>query len=148
MKNNLKISRKEFIKSVAFLGGSSLFSSILKAYAVEPENKSKKLGQQDISEEAYDILNTVCLQCNTGCGIKVKLTDGVISKIDGNPLSPWTMTPHLGYKSSPFEITKIDGAICPKGQSGMQTAYAPYGIVRVLNRAGPRGSNKWKTISF
>jgi anaerobic selenocysteine-containing dehydrogenase len=28
---------------------------------------------------------SACLQCNTGCGIKVKVQDGVIVKIDGNP---------------------------------------------------------------
>ena len=34
------------------------------------------------------------------------------------------------------------------GQSGIQTYYDPYRIRKVLKRAGPRGSNKWKTIPF
>jgi anaerobic selenocysteine-containing dehydrogenase len=150
MKKNRKISRKEFIKSVAFLGGSTLFLPILKVQGGTEEPKESNL--EDTFEYPLDrpesILYTVCLQCNTGCGIKVKLQDGVIAKIDGNPLSPWTLTPHLPYKSSPFEIADIDGAICLKGQSGIQTVYDPYRIVKVLKRAGPRGSNKWKTISF
>ena len=39
-------------------------------------------------------------------------------------------------------------AICPKGQAGIQTAYDPYRITKVLKRAGKRGENKWMTIPF
>lgn len=145
-----RITRRDFIKSVAFLGGSTLFLPVLSAYVGQQKIKESNL--EDTFEYPLDrpenILYTVCLQCNTGCGIKVKLQDGVIAKIDGNPLSPWTLTPHLAYKNSPFEIADIDGAICLKGQSGIQTVYDPYRIVKVLKRAGPRGSNKWKTIDF
>lgn len=148
MKEKTRLNRREFLKSVAFLGGSALFSSFLNASAAEPQEKTQKEGSASLLDKPEDILYTVCLQCNTGCGIKVRLMDGVIAKIDGNPLSPWTMTPHLPYKTSIFDITKVDGAICPKGQSGIQTLYDPYRIVKVLKRAGPRGSNKWKTIPF
>ncbi len=144
---NIKIKRKDFLKTAAFLGSSALFSSILETSAAAAENTEETSDEYPL-KKAENILNTVCLQCNTGCGIKVKLIDGVIAKIDGNPLSPWTLTPHLSYKSSPFDIADIDGAICPKGHSGIQTAYDPYRIVKVLKRDGPRGSNKWKTVSF
>ena len=42
----------------------------------------------------------------------------------------------------------IDAAICPKGQAGIQTAYDPYRITKVLKRAGGRGENKWTTVPF
>ena len=42
----------------------------------------------------------------------------------------------------------VDGAICPKGQCGVQTLYDPYRVRKVLKRAGARGSNKWRAISF
>ena len=54
--------------------------------------------------EAYELLKTentlytVCLNCNTGCGIKVKIIDGVAVKIDGNPYNPFTLHPHLEMK--------------------------------------------------
>jgi tetrathionate reductase subunit A len=47
-----------------------------------------------------NILYSVCLQCNTGCGIKVKIQDGGAVKIDGNPRAPkpfgpiYPMNPH------------------------------------------------------
>lgn len=100
-----------------------------------------------LNQPEHHIL-TACLQCNTGCGIKVKTVDGVAAKIDGNPLAPHTMVPHLPYTTSVFDIGDIDGGICPKGQAGLQTAYDPYRLVKVLKRAGKRGENKWVTIDF
>ena len=146
-----KLTRREFIKTSALLGGSLiLLSEFEKAYALVQKVSSGELTPTEQYElaKAENILHTVCLQCNTGCGIKVKLLNGLVAKIDGNPYSPWTMTPHIDYKTPIVESAKIDGAICPKGQSGIQTLYDPYRIVKVLKRAGPRGSNKWKTISF
>lgn len=89
-----------------------------------------------------------CLQCNTGCGIRCKIQDGVVTKIDGNPYSPWTMLPHLPFATSPDDAAPVDGALCPKGQSGLQTAYDPYRLRKVLKRAGKRGENRWVTIPF
>jgi anaerobic selenocysteine-containing dehydrogenase len=146
-----KLNRKKFLKASAFLGGSLFFLSDLeKAYAEAKKSFSGTLAPEKENElvNAKNILYTVCLQCNTGCGIKVKLLNGLAVKIEGNPLSPWTLTPHLPYKTSVLDITKVNGTICPKGQSGIQTLYDPYRIVKVLKRNGPRGSNNWKTISF
>src|SRR3990172_3297943 len=109
-------------------------------------------------EEEYELIKaentlyTVCLQCNTGCGIKVKFfrSNGkaIALKIDGSPFNPFVSVPHLSYKTAPFEVNTIDRAICPKGQAGIQTAYDPYRITKVIKRAGKRGENKWTTISF
>lgn len=91
---------------------------------------------------------SVCQQCNTQCGIKMKFADGLLAKIDGNPYSPWTMTPQIPYKTAITEAATIEGPLCPKGQAGIQALYDPYRIVKVLKRAGKRGENKWKTIPF
>lgn len=98
--------------------------------------------------EAGNVIHTVCLQCNTQCTLKVKIQDGLVAKIDGNPYSPMTVVPHLPYETPPAEAVAVDGAICPKGQAGVQTLYDPYRLRRVLKRNGPRGSNKWKSIPF
>ena len=95
-----------------------------------------------------NIIYSACQQCNGQCGIKLKIKDGVVVKSDGNPYSPWTMRPHLPYDTSPFDAATIEGGICPKGQAGIQTGADPYRIVRVLKRAGPRGSGKWQSIDF
>ncbi|MEO5918025.1 MAG: twin-arginine translocation signal domain-containing protein, partial [Candidatus Limnocylindrales bacterium] len=146
------LSRRSFVKmaaiaggTVAFLGATPGFSRLAKAQA------SSGLG-----DAAYPLVNpenqlyTVCLQCNTGCGIKVKLLDGVIAKIDGNPYSPMTMYPHIPYETPVADAATIDGAICPKGQAGLQSVYDPYRLVSVLKRkpGTKRGENQWTTIDF
>lgn len=104
-------------------------------------------GSYDLCEPE-NILYSVCLQCNTGCGIKCKLQGGVLTKIDGNPYNPWTLLPHLPYGTHPEQAALVDGSICPKGQAGLQTAYDPYRLRKVLKRAGKRGENRWITIPF
>jgi anaerobic selenocysteine-containing dehydrogenase len=93
-------------------------------------------------------LYSVCQQCNTQCGIKVRIEDGLIAKIDGNPYSPWTMNPHLPFATPVGQAAQVDGYLCPKGQAAIQTAYDPYRILKVLKRAGKRGENRWRTIPF
>lgn len=98
--------------------------------------------------EAENTIHSVCLQCNTGCGIKCKIQDGIVAKIDGNPYNPWALFPHLPFETSLDDAMPVDGSLCPKGQAGLQTAYDPYRIRRVLKRAGRRGEGRWITIPF
>ncbi|GIV76931.1 MAG: molybdopterin oxidoreductase [Litorilinea sp.] len=156
METTPTLSRRAFLKTTALLGGLALVAGhapwvvdgltgrIVPAVAQA----------QQASASAYplnkpeNILHTACLQCNTGCAIKVKLMDGIVAKVDGNPYSPMAFWPHLPYQTSLQEVAPVDGWICPKGQAGIQSVYDPYRIRRVLKRAGPRGSNKWESISF
>src|SRR3989339_228985 len=136
-----KISRRDFLKTSAFLGGGLLLSSCSKFM---PKRES---AQYDLVKPENAIY-TSCLQFNTGCGIKVKSDDGVAVKIDGNPFNPYNLVPHLDYKTDIKVTANIDAPICPKGQAGMQTVYDPFRLKKVLKRTGKRGENKWKTISF
>jgi len=146
-----RVSRRDLLKTSAFLGGSVLLMNridrVLGMVARAEVAQSQSLLSYDVARPE-NVLRTVCLHCNTGCGIKVKLLRGVAVKIDGNPQSPWTMIPHLPYALSPLETAAVDGAICPKGQAGIQTVYDSYRLRSALKRAGPRGSNRWQTISF
>lgn len=149
-----EISRRTFVKTTALVGGGA-------ALATQMPRLAQSLSEPAAAEESTageaddyaladpkNIIHSSCLQCNTGCAIKVKVIDGVVSKIDGNPFSPSTFWPYLDYKTSPLETGTIDGWICPKGQAGLQSAYDPYRIRRVLKRAGARGSDKWESISL
>jgi anaerobic selenocysteine-containing dehydrogenase len=144
-------TRRSFIKSSAFLGGSAVLVSQFEwaqnLFAKAEAGTLTPAEQYDLVK-AENILSSVCLQCNTGCGIKVKLLNGVAVKIEGNPYSPWTLVPSLPYKTPFKDSIPLEGALCPKGQAGIQTLYDPYRIVKVLKRAGKRGEGKWKTISF
>lgn len=146
--NPKAVSRREFLQSAGMVGISAAFLGITPEYLIsqaQGENSDLK-SLASLENQIY----SVCLQCNTICGIKVKLRDGVAVKIDGNPYSPWTMAPHLDYKTPFTQTATTEGAICPKGQAGIQTAYDPYRIVKVLKRkpGTKRGENQWETIEF
>ena len=147
---NKKITRKKFLKGSALLGGSALLLSQLEntLEALSDASNAGNASSEYALGQAENLLYTSCLQCNTGCGLKVKLIKGLAVKLEGNPVNPWTMTPQLPYKSDLDTMAGIDGAICPKGQAALQTLYDPYRIVKVLKRTGPRGSNKWESIPF
>ncbi|HXH21596.1 MAG TPA: molybdopterin-dependent oxidoreductase [Dehalococcoidia bacterium] len=147
---NSALSRRKFFQTSALLGGAAVVAGtpwILQAFDGGEEGRIKAT-EEYLLAKPENIIYSVCQQCNTQCGIKVKVQEGVAVKIDGSPYSPWTMRPHVSYDSSPFDMATLDGAICPKGQAGMQTAYDPYRVVKVLKRAGPRGSNRWESIPF
>jgi len=142
--NDRTLSRRDFVKAAAFGGGAFLgalpkLSALLPAAGEDPD--------YPLADPARQIYS-VCQQCNTQCGIKVKVVDGVAVKIDGNPFSPWNLVPHLDYKTPIADTALIDAPLCPKGQAGLQSAYDPYRLVKVLKRAGKRGENKWVTIDF
>lgn len=146
-----QLTRRDFLVSTAFLGGVGFaFSQMGWAFSQltgtgAPVPAGKYLYELQMPE---NIICTACLQCHNGCSLKAKLVDGVLVKIDGSPYGPQTMLPHIPYKTSPQEAVGIDGRICAKGQAGIQTLYDPYRLIKVLKRAGPRGSNKWKVVSF
>ena len=139
------ISRRGFLKTSALLGGTAVCSSALETI------KTPGFGREHIDyplNKPENVIYSVCLQCHTDCPIKVKIEDGVAVKIDGNPYSVQNMDTPIPTSTDIEVGAKIDACICPKGQSGIQTMYDPYRVVKVLKRAGKRGENKWKVISF
>lgn len=150
---NCGLSRRDFLRfstiaagsAAAFLGSLPGFTELARVRA-QAEDGAANYPLLDPANQLY----SVCLQCNTGCGIKVKILDGVAAKIDGNPFHPMTMYPHIPYETPVAELGTVEGALCPKGQAGLQTVYDPYRLVSVLKRkpGTPRGANQWETIAF
>jgi anaerobic selenocysteine-containing dehydrogenase len=144
---NCGLSRRDFLKLSAALGGIAFLGSIPHVHELLAQGESEA---EYLLAQPENQIYSVCLQCNTGCSIKVKLLDGVAAKIDGNPYSPWTMAPHIDYTTPVKDTGTVEGAICPKGQAGLQTVYDPYRIVSVVKRkpGTKRGEGQWETIAF
>lgn len=151
------LTRRDFLKvtGLAGVGAGAAFLGVLphvqRAMSASGEEGEMFTGADVAAYPLADpnnIIYSVCQQCNTQCGTKVKVMDGVAVKIDGNPFSPWNFVPHLPYTTTLEEAAVIDAPLCPKGQAGLQAAYDPYRLVKVLKRAGKRGENKWVTIDF
>jgi anaerobic selenocysteine-containing dehydrogenase/Ni/Fe-hydrogenase subunit HybB-like protein len=145
-------TRGQFLGKAGIAGGALVASQLplaLHALGEPGGDENSPLGDVPYAlAKPENILYSVCQQCNTQCGLKAKVVDGVLVKLDGNPYSPWTMKPALAYETPVAQAAAVDGWLCPKGQAGIQTAYDPYRIRKVLKRDGPRGSGRWKTIAF
>ena len=64
---------------------------------------------------------TVCRECPAGCGVTARTREGRVVKLEGNPEDP------IG-----------GGALCARGQAGLQALYAPDRFQGPLRR-GPEG---------
>ncbi|MDR3561663.1 MAG: molybdopterin-dependent oxidoreductase, partial [Negativicutes bacterium] len=144
-----KTSRRKFLAGTA-AGCAALLASSPEFMRLYERVQAEALTPEDqyILNQAENFIYTTCLNCNTGCALKAKFVDGNLVKVDGNPYSPWTLNPHLGYGTKLRDAEKVDSAICPKGQASLQVYYDPYRIRKVLKRAGKRGEGKWITIPF
>src|ERR1041384_96576 len=74
---------------------------------------------------------TTCGMCPAGCGIIVRTREHTANKIEGNPLHPVNR-----------------GALCARGQAGLEVLYNPDRIKGPMKRVGERGEGKWEEISW
>lgn len=78
------ISRRQLLQAAGLTGAAALLGSC--SYR-RMEESFQASGDYPYAHPE-NILYSSCLQCNTGCGIKVKVQDGIAVKIDGNPRAP------------------------------------------------------------
>lgn len=119
------MKRRNFIKgmlygtggTVALLGGLGTFNKIdtLKAEAINTETT----------------VFSSCEICRNQCPIAVKVKDGKVVKIDGNP-----------------NDTAFGGVICARGNSGPSLLYDAQRIKKPMIRTGERGDGKFKEVSW
>ncbi|MDA8251123.1 MAG: molybdopterin-dependent oxidoreductase [Rhodospirillales bacterium] len=147
-----QITRRDFLK---VSGSVVVLAQIQPANAQEWLAHLGKSGSQpDIVGQDAKIVRSVCLMCHSGCGIQGTIVNGELVKLDGNPYHPNTYD--YVAKGDLVEESDLDGGIdgkdvgtlCPKGQSGIYALYNPNRLKHPLKRVGPRGSGKWKTITW
>lgn len=97
--------------------------------------QDKVLAVTDKADRWIDRVETrvksVCELCPGGCGLDVRVINGMPVKIDGNPLHPVNR-----------------GGLCPRGLAGLQSLYDPDRLVRPLRRVGEKGSGRFEEITW
>ncbi|MEE9211912.1 MAG: molybdopterin-dependent oxidoreductase [Phycisphaeraceae bacterium] len=141
------LDRRDFIKTSTFVGGCALLAGQIPGCSSPGTRGYEAIPPYELAK-AENVLYSTCLQCHVACPFKAKIWDGTLAKLTGNPYSPQNYLPHIPYETGLQRSGRTDGKLCAKGQAGIQTYYDPYRIRKVLKRAGPRGSNKWKAIPF
>jgi len=159
-----EVDRRAFLKSLiaaaAIGGGLAGYWNVIDDI-IKPKWLNVSPDLQNGKNVRY--VYTSCLGCNVRCGLRVRVIqeDGVdvVERIEGNPYHPYNRavsfeTQMKRYAPLPYtypikEATeKWHGTLCPRGQDGIHYLYDPYRIIKPLKRAGPRGSGKWKTITW
>ncbi|MFY9607660.1 MAG: molybdopterin-dependent oxidoreductase [Blastocatellia bacterium] len=74
---------------------------------------------------------STCGMCPAGCGIIVRTREHKANKIEGNPFHPVNR-----------------GALCARGQAGLEVLYNPDRSKGPMKRVGERGEGKWQEISW
>jgi thiosulfate reductase/polysulfide reductase chain A len=114
---------------------------LLGAAAVSPAALPEKAGARPIDAgmrrqslvgiEPAEEIPSICDLCLWRCGILVKVRDGRIVRVQGNPDHP-----------------RSRGRLCARGNSGRCQVEDPDRLKFPLMRVGERGEGKWKRISW
>ncbi len=141
------VNRRGFLKFASMLGSAAIVGPSVFAPS---KSYAAVYGRPDPleTESNVEIKYSVCLACHSACGIRCKVVDGVLMKVEGNPYHPNTLEEWLPYDTDPEEAKLLPGRACAKGQSGVQVLYDPHRIKQPLKRIGPRGSGEWEPISW
>ncbi len=89
------------------------------------------LKEADGADRTTAILKSVCRSCHGGCGALLHVRDGVLIKVEGDPLSP------LNH-----------GRLCPIGTVTTDLVYHPDRLKYPMRRRGKRQSGEWDRISW
>ncbi len=132
----MAFTRRTFVK-LGLTAGTALtleegLGIIAKAMELKLGGEGRYVREDKIRGTRYDkVVPYTCLACNIEDGGLAYIKDGRIEKLEGNPNHPSTR-----------------GRLCPKGNAGLLHVYDPDRILYPLKRTGPRGSGRWKRISW
>ena len=119
------LSRRNFLKATAITGLAATISGSFKGI----EKAAEAAGTEEKGEEK--VVHTVCRACIAMCGVLAHVKNGRVVKIEGDPIHPMSC-----------------GRMCAKGLAAIQALYNPNRNKYPMIRAGERGENKWRRVSW
>lgn len=100
----MEIPRREFLKLLGLVAGATGMGACDRFWSVPDHLVELALRGPGLKSE----MRTACGLCEAGCGLTVRLVDGVPVGLTGNPQHPLSR-----------------GGLCPVGQAGLDVLYAP-----------------------
>jgi anaerobic selenocysteine-containing dehydrogenase len=120
------IGRREFMAGLGGLGFGIGLGGVSHWLPLPPP----EIGP-DWAPGQEQFIPSTCLLCPSHCGIRGRVVDGRVVRIEGNPLHP---------------ISR--GGLCAKGYAGIQLLYHPARLQGPMERTGPPGSNQFRSITW
>jgi anaerobic selenocysteine-containing dehydrogenase len=109
------LKRRDFLRLIAGAAGAGAVAGCGRLWRVP--DRLVELAQRGPGMESR--LNTICGLCESGCGMTVRLVDGLPVGLKGNPRHPLNR-----------------GGLCPVGQAGLEVLYAPNRLTGPVRRGG------------
>jgi thiosulfate reductase/polysulfide reductase chain A len=125
-----KMSRRRFLAMGAAAVGALAVGAV--PFAPNAGAKPSRAPRAHTPPTQFDReVYTLCEQCVWRCGLRAKVINGRVYKLDGNPNHPHS-----------------NGMLCPRGQAGVAALYDPDRLQFPMVRAGDRGSGLWRRVSW
>ncbi len=122
------LNRRSFLKATAVTGVAAALNETLPGGLVE---STQAAPTTEAKKDETKIVKTCCRACIHNCGVLAHVRNGRVVKLEGDPDYPMSK-----------------GAMCAKGLAGISALYHPNRNKYPLIRAGKRGENKWKRITW
>ncbi len=148
-----RINRKDFLRKAgqALVAGAAVAAGV----PARAQDNKGRVGVRKLAAVKTELdagvrnVYTNCLGCDHRCGVRVRVEDGRVTRVQGNPYSPQNMGfEEIPYDTPAAESLKVAGNVCLKGGSAAHVTHDPYRILKPLKRKGPRGSDQWEVISW
>ncbi|MGB6366974.1 MAG: molybdopterin-dependent oxidoreductase [Thermoanaerobaculia bacterium] len=120
------LPRRDFLKMLGVAAGAATVGGCGREWAVPDRLVDLALRGPGLESQAQ----TICGLCEGGCGLTVRLVDGLPVGLKGNPHHPLNR-----------------GGLCPVGQAGLEVLYASGRLQGPLRRdpEGAYGSTTWES---
>ncbi len=132
-----KLTRRDFLALSAAVSAGLGGGSLLSCSTGGPRNHAARAQALDEIHSAHldytraRAVPTICFGCTTHCGVIGWVQDDRVRLIEGNPLDP-----------------NSQGTICSKANGLISATEYPERLLYPIRRVGPRGSGRWKRISW
>ncbi len=121
------MTRRRFMEGSAASVAAGILASRLGGF----ENLALAKQRADEVSSYLREIPTVCEMCVWRCGLRAKVRDGVVVKLEGNPDHPHSR-----------------GKLCPKGNAGIMALYDPDRLKTPMMRVGERGEGTFRKASW
>ncbi|MEA3511992.1 MAG: molybdopterin-dependent oxidoreductase [Campylobacterota bacterium] len=130
----VEVSRRKFLQgtvALSIVGGTAVSNLLGSSHTstkrpASISNNNTKTG----TSEAHDVA-TLCEMCVNKCAALARVEDGVITKLNPNPMFP-----------------KSKNMLCARGNAGIQSVYDPDRLKYPMIRIGEKGEGKFKRVTW
>ncbi|KIM07898.1 MAG: thiosulfate reductase [Sulfurovum sp. FS06-10] len=129
----VEMSRRKFLRGTVVMtvaGGTAMSATNLFASSGQHEKKLTITTKTGLAKEVKEI-PTLCEMCVNKCAAIARVEDGVVTKLDPNPMFP-----------------KSKNMLCPRGNAGIQALYDPDRLKSPMIRTGEKGEGKFKKVTW